>query len=93
MRNLVDRFSIRLARMMANPEGEGAQRHRAIRMPDRHEHRAEATIWPRHVCLDAAAEHCAVLTLVVACLEPRLRNAALPPQLFAECLQRLYGTS
>jgi hypothetical protein len=70
MGDLVDGLGVRLAGVMADSEGEGAQGHRAIGVGHRDEHGAEASVRPGHVRLDAAAEHRAVLPLVVAGLEP-----------------------
>lgn len=76
MSDFIDRLGIRPWWVVSNPECECAEGHRPTRVLHRNEHRAEATVRPRHVCLDAAAEHCPVLPLVVAGLESRLRDAA-----------------
>ena len=60
MGDLVHGSGSRVARVMANTEGNGAERQRAVWVDYSDEYRAEAAIRPRNVGLDATAKPGAV---------------------------------
>ena len=73
---------------MAHPKNESTQSHRAIGMAYSNEYDTKASVWPGHVGLNAAAEHRAVLALIVASLESRSRECRLR----AEAPCEIFGT-
>jgi hypothetical protein len=89
--DLVNRLSVRSARVVADAESDGPQNHRAIRMVHSNEHRAKTAIGPRDVGLNASAEVGSIPPFGLAGHQPRPWDTSRATNLLAKRSQRNLG--